>query len=119
MVNFVLEFRERAKTSSLADSELIALFLGGLDDLWSSRMPKNLLKGSLTECLYYALLLSRSTPSGPSPQSSPIMAADRESSPIMTAYHQTSHIMAVVPEGPPVKATSTESLFKIHITLQP
>ncbi len=111
MVNFVLEFRELAKTSSLGDSELIASFLGGLDDLWSSRMPKNLLKGSLTECLYYALQLSRSTPSGPSPQSSLIMTADRESSPITTAYHQTSHIMAVVPEGPPVKATSIEFLF--------
>lgn len=90
MVDFVLEFRELAKTSSLCDSELRVWFLGGLDNQWYSRMPKNLLTNSLTECMYYALQLSRSTPSGPSSKSSHVMAANLLSSPIMaTSHHPT------------------------------
>ncbi len=103
MVDFVLEFRELAKTSAMGDSELRAWFLGGLDNLWYSRIPKNLLTGSLVECMYYDLQLSRSTPSGPSSKSSPVMAASRQSSPIMAADCLSSPIMAASPEPVPVK----------------
>lgn len=102
-MDFVLEFTELAKTSPMGDSELRVCFLGGLDDLWYSRMPKNLLRGSLVECTYYALQLSLSTPSSPSSKSSTAMAAGRQSSPIMAANRPSSPIMAASPELVPVK----------------
>ncbi len=91
---------------------LMALFREGLDDTWYSRMPNNILTGTLVECMYYALQLSRSAldkpPSTSSesasvmaihPVSSPIMATGRQSSPIMTADHQSSPMMAACLES--------------------
>ncbi len=40
LVDFVLEFRELAKNSSLCGFELKVWFLAGLDNWWYSRMPK-------------------------------------------------------------------------------
>ncbi len=66
LVDVVLEFRELAKNSFLCDFELKVWFLAGLDHWWYSRMPKTyLLTSSLTECMYYALQLSRSRTSPP------------------------------------------------------
>ncbi len=99
-------------------------------------MPKNLLTGSLAECMYYALKLSRSTPSDPSSKSLPIMAASPESAlgsnvpepvpvfdpepvpepivPITSAKRRRQRkdklsVLAPAPESAPVSAPAPES----------
>ncbi|KAF4106609.1 hypothetical protein G5714_012599 [Onychostoma macrolepis] len=68
-------------------------------------MDQNLLTGLLAECMYYVLLLSRSTPSSPSSKSSPIMTTDVQSLPVMAASPESAYYMSTDVQSSLIRAT--------------